>query len=129
MKQEKATAAAIGRNVAVEAQAIARTCVKLAFIKGRAVRLEKAIAAAIAKSAEGKTDEITSGPLSIQRPEAEIGLRGNHFPIALQFLSQADRLRLISELYARFTLLGLFRKNAISNNVNTFVSLGKAVMI
>lgn len=54
MKQEKATAVAIAKNAAAGAQAIARTCVKLAFIKGRSVRLEKAIAAAIAKSAEGK---------------------------------------------------------------------------
>ena len=54
----------------------ARACVKLAFIRGSAVRPEKAIAAVIAKSAEDKTVEITSGSPSIeagQRPKSACG--------------------------------------------------------
>jgi hypothetical protein len=51
-KWEKATAVAIGKSAVAGAQAIARACVKLASIRVSAVRLAKAIAAAIAKSAE-----------------------------------------------------------------------------
>ena len=61
MRREKATAVAIAKSAVAGAQAIARACVKLASIRASAERLEKAIAAAIAKSAEDKADEGASG--------------------------------------------------------------------
>jgi hypothetical protein len=61
VRWEKATAAAIGKSAVTGAQAIARACVKLVFIRESAERLAKVIAADIAKSAEGEADEGASG--------------------------------------------------------------------
>lgn len=52
MRQAKAIVVAIAKNVAAEVQATASTFVALAFIRASGVKLEKEIAAAIAKSAE-----------------------------------------------------------------------------
>ena len=67
MKREKATAGAIVRNAAAGAQAIARVCVKPVFIRASAGRLEKGTAAAIANSAEDKTEGVAPGSASIEQ--------------------------------------------------------------